>query len=182
MMKKNKFIFTVITIIVCIVPVIAGALLYDRLPNEMAIHFNMNNQPNNYASKDFVLFGIPIMMTVFQLIMCSINWFAKKKMEKEPKIFVIVETIIPVITIVLYYLTVSYSLDNSINIGKSVCLMLGILFCVLGNYFPKMSYESNKEFIHPKPKNEKSFRKMVKISGYSTIGMGIIFLIIMFFI
>lgn len=36
--------------------------------------------------------------------------------------------------------------------------------------------------MHPVPKDEKSFRKMVKICGYSFVGIGIVFLVFVIFI
>ena len=43
---------------------------------------------------------------------------------------------------------------------------------------PKVSYEVGKNIFHPRPKNEASFRKTTRIMGYSFIGLGIIFLLL----
>ena len=53
---------------------------------------------------------------------------------------------------------------------------------VIGNYTPKMSYEVGEKMFHPTPKSEQSFRKMTRITGYSFIGIGIVFLIIMLWV
>ena len=77
---------------------------------------------------------------------------------------------------------VEVPLGNTVYVGKSVCLILGILITIIGNYIPKMSYEMGKTTFHPMPKNEKSFRKMSKIMGYSFIIMGIVLLIMIIWI
>lgn len=53
---------------------------------------------------------------------------------------------------------------------------------IIGNYSPKMSYEFGKTIVHPAPKNEKSFRKMNKIMGYSFIIFGIILLMLILWV
>ena len=72
----------------------------------------------------------------------------------------------------------SAALEKNMYIGKSVCLILGVLFIIIGNYLPKISYEDGKKVFHPIPKNEKTFRKMSKIMGYGFVGIGIILLIL----
>ena len=33
----------------CIVPIIFGVILYKQLPEQMAVHFGLNNEPNSFA-------------------------------------------------------------------------------------------------------------------------------------
>ena len=181
-MKKNNLRFTIISTLLCLLPMIVGAILYNRLPSEIPVHFDINSKPDMLASKNFALFGIPTIMAIFQLIFSIFVWYANNRIPKMPKLMNMLKWFMPVLTVGLYTIMIVYALGNEINVGKIVCFMLGIIFCTLGNYFPKMSYESNKLFIHPKPKDEKSFRKMSKISGYFFIGIGVILLIIMIFV
>ena len=87
------------------------------------------------------------------------------------------EWFIPIMTVLLYIIMVEVPLGSTVYVGKSVCLILGIFFIIIGNYFPKMSYEAGKKLFHPMPKSEKTFRKMSKTCGYSFIILGIILLI-----
>lgn len=178
-MKKNNYI---ISIIVCLLPILIGIILYNKLPSELPIHFNINNIPDNYASKNIMLFGIPIVMTAFQVIICVlINRFSKD-INNIPKVAKVVLWIAPILTIMLYYLSIIYTLNGFIEIGKCVFLVLGMVSCVLGNYMPKMSYEGSKFMMHPASKDEHSFRKTTKITGYLLILLGFAFLIGIFFI
>ena len=63
-MKWMKWKTFAITNIVCLLPIIPGVLLWNKLPDTMAIHFDIYNQPNGFASKAFVVFGLPIMMVL----------------------------------------------------------------------------------------------------------------------
>ena len=180
-MKKNNLKILVITVLICLAPMILGAALYNELPEQMPIHFNVSDVPDNYAHKNFALFGIPLIMAALQLICCFFT-MREVKEEKTPKIFKIMYVFIPIIEIVIYLLMVGFSLGINVYIGKCICLMLGILFILIGNYMPKMSYESGRKYFHPTPKDEKSFRKMNKIMGYGFVIIGIVFLVLLFFV
>ena len=132
-----------------------GGILYNKLPEQMPIHFTINDVPDNYAHKNFALFGIPLVMAIIQAIcLIAVNIKLNKlKTEEKPKILKIMEWFIPVITVLIYVIMVEVPLGNTVYVGKSVCLILGILFTIIGNYIPKMSYEMGKTTFHPMPKN-----------------------------
>lgn len=180
-MKKNDKIVLIITVIACLAPIILGIALYKELPVQMPIHFNISDVPDNYAHKNFALFGIPIIMATVQFFTCFFT-MKEVKEEKTPKLFKIMYVFIPIITIIIYLLMLGYSLGINVYIGKTVCLILGTLFAIMGNYMPKMSYESGRKYFHPTPTDEKAFRKMNKIMGYSFVIIGIVFLILVFFV
>ena len=45
MMKKNKRML-LITSVAILLPILAGMVLWDDLPDKIAIHFGADNQPN----------------------------------------------------------------------------------------------------------------------------------------
>lgn len=182
-MEKESKRKLILSVMVCLFPIILGVILYNKLPEQMPIHFTITNEVDNYAPKNFALFGIPIIMAVIQGI-CIFFTNRKNKIEnkEKPKIMKIMEWFIPVVTVLLYIIMIEVPLGSTVYVGKSTCLILGILFIIIGNYFPKMSYEIGKEFFHPRPKNEKSFRKTTKILGYSFIIFGIVLLILIIWV
>lgn len=177
-MKNKNRMTLILTVIICLLPMLLGIALYNQLPEQMPVHFTVGDAPDNYAPKNFALFGIPIIMAVVQVITVT-STRKRLKDDEKPKIAKIMEWFIPIITVAIYVIMIGATLGSGVYVGKSVLLVLGITFTVLGNYLPKMSYEVGKKTIHPTPKSEKSFRKMTKIMGYSFIGIGIIFLIMM---
>ena len=72
-------------------------------------------------------------------------------------------------------------LGSTVDVRKSVCLVIGIFFILTGNYLPKMSYEMAKGKFHPMPKNEKMYRKMIRTLGYTFVISGIALLISILF-
>lgn len=180
---KKDYKKLIISVLVCLSPMILGIILYERLPEQMPIHFTINDIPDNYAPKNFALFGIPLIMAFVQAV-CI--WFSMKAEEgmtsKKPKVMKMLEWFIPILTVLVYIIMIEVPLGSSVYVGKSICLILGILFMIIGNYMPKVSYETGKDMFHPTPKNETSFRKTTRIMGYSFIVLGIIFLLLIIFV
>lgn len=182
-MEKKSRKTLILSVMICLLPMILGMVLYPKLPEQMPIHFTINDVPDNYAHKNFALFGIPVIMAIVQAICIIFTQRVNKlKNSEKPKILKIIEWFIPIITVLMYVIMIEVPLGSTVYVGKSICLILGILFMVIGNYIPKMSYEIGKTMFHPMPKSEKSFRKMSKIMGYSFIIMGMIFMLMILWV
>lgn len=180
-MKKENKKTLILSVIVCLLPMILGIVFYNKLPDQMPIHFTINDVPDNYAHKNIALFGIPVILAIVQAI-CIIFTTKNVKISEKPRIVKIMEWFIPVITVLFYIIMIEVPLGSTVYVGKSVCLILGILFIIIGNYLPKMSYEIGKTIFHPTPKSETSFRKFSKIMAYSFVGIGICFLILIIWV
>ncbi len=176
MEKKDKKTL-ILTVSICLLPIMLGMVLYNKLPEQMPIHFTLSDEIDNYAPKNLALFGIPIIMAIVQAVCLICTTKSNKSSNNEkPKIVKIMEWFIPVITVLMYIIMIEVPLGSTVYVGKSVCLILGISFIIIGNYIPKVSYESGKSFLHPMPKSEKTFRKINKIMAYTFIILGLILL------
>ncbi len=173
-MKIIKWKSLVITCIVCLAPILLGIALWDKLPDTMAIHFDINNQPDNFASKGFVVFGLPVLMVLLQAVCCFINDINAHKYGERKKFELATKWIIPVMSVVLQIITLGYALGWNIDIRKSVVLILGIVFLVIGNYMPKMDYIKNYEI------DTEKARKINRFIGYATVVMGVLSIASMF--
>lgn len=173
-MKFFKWKIFIITSIVCLVPVLFGILLWSNLPDTMAVHFNFYGEADGFASKSFVVFGLPLMMVALQAFCCIISDINAKKFGDSAKLETVTKWIIPFLTVALQIITLGYSLGWSIDIRKSVTLIVGIMFIVLGVNLPK--YDRVKNF---KVDSEKA-RKINKFVGYGMVVMGVLFLISIF--
>ena len=128
MEKKNKRTL-ILSVIICLLPMVLGIAFYNRLPEQMPIHFTINDVPDNYAQKNFALFGIPVIMAIVQAIciICTTKVNKLKNSEK-PRIAKIMEWFIPIITVLVYIIMIEVPLGSDVYVGKSVCLILGILY------------------------------------------------------
>lgn len=174
MMKFIKWKSLIITSVICLLPILLGIALWDSLPDSMAIHFNINNQPDNFAPKGFVVFGLPILMMLLQIFCCFINDINAHKHGERIKFERITKWIIPVMTVVLQVITLGYGLGWDIDIRKAASLIAGVILITTGNYLPKFDYIKNYDI------DTEKARKINRFIGFETVIMGLLFIISMF--
>lgn len=167
-MKIIKWKSLIITCMVCLLTILLGVAFWDRLPETMAIHFNLKNEPDNFASKGFVVFGIPALMVILQIFCCAINDINSYKYGARIKFETATKWIIPILTIVLQAITLGYGLGWSIDIRRVVALIIGIVFLIIGNYLPKFDYIKNYNVDTEKAK------RINRFIGFETVAMGIL--------
>lgn len=174
MMKFIKWKSLVITCIVCLFPMFLGIALWNDLPDSIAIHFNFYNEPDNFASKEFAVFGLPALMVLLQIYSCFINDLNAHKHGQRIKFEKATKWIIPAMTVLLQIITLGYSLGWNIDIRKVVILIISGVFLVIGNYLPKFDYVKNHNV------DTQKARKINRFLGYATVIMGVLMLITMF--
>ncbi len=136
MLKKYKGTI-ILTSVITLLPILAGLILWDRLPAEIATHFGTNNQPDGFSSKAFAVFGLPLVMLAIHLLCIVATNADPKKQNISSKAIGVVLWIIPLTSLLLMSVTYAYALGSKIRIGFIVIMFLGILFILLGNYMPK---------------------------------------------
>lgn len=174
MMKFMKWKTLILTCVVCLLPILLGVALWEKLPDIMAIHFDINNNPDNFASKGFVVFGLPFLMVILQIFCCFINDINAKKYGERKKFEMATKWIIPVMSIILQTVTLGYGLGFNIDIRKVAMLIVGGVLLVVGNYLPKFDYIKNYDV-----STEKA-RKINRFIGFETVVLGILFIVSIF--
>jgi len=173
-MKYIKWRSMIITCVVCLLPILLGVAVWDELPQQIAVHFDMNNMPDNFASKGFAVFGMPILMMFLQIFCCIINDINAKKHGERKKFELATKWIIPVMTIFLQIITLGYSLGWNLDIRKCAAVIVSGVLIVIGNYLPKLDYIKNYDI------NSDKARKINRFIGFESVVMGILFLISIF--
>lgn len=173
-MKFIKWKSLIITCIVCLLPILSGIALWNYLPDSMAIHFNFYNEPDNFASKGFTVFGLPIFMAVLQIYCCVINDINAHKHGERKKFERATKWIIPIMAIILQTLIFGYNVGWNIDMRKTAALIVGAIFLVIGNYLPKFDYVKNHNI------DTEKARKINRFLGFETVIMGILMLITIF--
>lgn len=174
-MKKIKWKPLAISTLVCLMPILLGAALYDTLPEQMAIHFTFQNQPDNFASKGVTVFGLPCMMALLQAFCCIVNDKNAAGREMGKRAEAAVKAVIPVVTLVIYTATIVYALGTAVDVRRVAMFLAGGILIVLGNYMPKGSIK-NPETGEPSDRMKKANRVM----GYLTVLLGVLFLASLF--
>ena len=174
-MKFFKWKIFIITAIVCLLPILLGLALWDRLPDTIAIHFDMNNNPDNFASKGFAVFGMPALMVLLQAFCCFVNDINAHKHGDRKKLELVTKWIIPVMTLILQAVTLIYALGAGLDIRRIVAVIVGVIMIVTGNYTPKLDYVKNRDI------DTEKARRINRFIGIMSVIAGIIFIISIFF-
>lgn len=136
--KKSLFL----SVAICLLPILIGVYYYDVLPEQIAVHFNFNGEPDNFVSKIYAIIDIPIFLAIVQIIISLVVDF-----DKTPKKgALIIKGIIPLISVLVQGGIVAYALDNNFNVSQLVVFIFGIVFIILGNYLPKKEFWGKYNF------------------------------------
>lgn len=173
-MKFIKWKSLAITCIACLVSIIPGILLWNKLPESVAIHFNFKGEPDNFAPKAFVVFGLPLIMAVIQIFCCVINDINAAKHGSRVKFERVTKWIIPGITFILQIATLVYGTGVNLDMRRVAAVIVGIIFIIIGNYLPKFDYIKNYDI-----DSEKAI-KINRFLGFGNVIMGILMLITIF--
>ena len=174
MMKNIRWKILITTCIVCLLPILPGMVLQENLPADMAIHFNIAGEPDDFASKGFVVYGLPCLMMLLQIICCVVNDINVRKYGSAPKFEMITKWILPVIAVALQIVTLLYNLGWGVDIRKVVALIIGCVFLIVGVCLPEVNYVKNFKV------DAEKARKINRFFGIEMTVMGILALIIMF--
>lgn len=136
MIKKYRKTL-IITSVIILLPMIAGVILWQWLPETMVTHFGVENEPNGWNSREFTVFGIPLILIALQWLCVLISYADPKSKNTEGKLLSIVLWIIPVISVFGGAIMYAFALDVQVDVGFLSVLLMGVIFVVIGNYLPK---------------------------------------------
>ncbi len=136
MIKKNLKVL-VITSLVILLPVLAGLILWNQLPEKMPSHWNAAGEIDGWSSKPFAVFGMPLILLAFQWL-CTLGTCADpKKANHSGKILHLVLWIIPVLSVLMSVLTYAVALGKEVRMEVIMPVVIGLILAVIGNYLPK---------------------------------------------
>ena len=131
----------IITSIVTLLPMLAGVILWNKLPEQFPIHFNAAGEVDGWSSKAFGVFGLPLILVAFQWLCCLGSLKMDPKAENlEGKVFSLVLWIIPVLSVVLNALVYCTALGMDMNVQIIMPLLIGLLMVIIGNWLPKCKH------------------------------------------
>ncbi|MDF2944093.1 MAG: putative rane protein [Herbinix sp.] len=176
---KNKINFQLIlSILFCLIPFIISAAFYEQLPEQVAIHFNFNGDPDNYAPRLFVAFGVPLLMFCLNLY----NWFMlendPKKANSSKALKRLSKWLIPLTAVIMQTALTSYAIGFTFDWSFYVLLLVGIVVVILGNYLPKCKQNYTVGIKLPWTLNDNdNWNKTHRISGYIWILGGFVLIL-----
>jgi uncharacterized membrane protein len=132
-------------LLILLLPVCVAALLWDKLPERMPIHWNAHGEIDGYAGKPFATFFVPALNLFIVALIYFLSRFDPRVRKAEPelqkgfqKTFRVIRLAISgfmaVVALTILGIAAGLSLDMTRIIGVGAALLIGIL----GNLMSKI--------------------------------------------
>ena len=136
MIKKNKAKI-IITSLLTVLPIAAGLILWNRLPEKIPTHFNVAGEPDGASSKAFAVFGLPLFLLAVHLFCVFMTSVDPKKKNISEKAFGAILWLCPAISFLISVITYGFALGTEFSVNKAFMLFFSVIFIIIGNYMPK---------------------------------------------
>ena len=126
----------IITTLLSLFPLALGLILWNKLPDQIAMHYDFSGTPDSYYSKPVAVF-FNLFYPVIQLI-CLFGTIADpKNKDKNDKVIGLVMWIVPLVAAFTSIVIYGNALNMNIDVKTSIMILLGVVFILVGNYLPK---------------------------------------------
>ncbi|MBR3779843.1 MAG: SdpI family protein [Clostridia bacterium] len=136
MIKKNLKILLITTVVI-LLPIIAGLILWNNLPDEIPIHFNAEGVADGWGGKGVAVFALPLFMLAIHWICVFVTSLDPKSKNITSKNINLVLWITPVLSVFVSGIIYSFALGHELNINTIFPVFFGLFFIVIGNFMPK---------------------------------------------
>ena len=178
-MKSKKTL--IITSLICLLPMLVGALVYSRLPEQVATHFDLQGNPDGWSSRAFAVFGLPgILLAVNLLIPFALQADPKHKNMSGALVNIVVWTV-PVVSLLCSGLTLGRALGYDLRIEVVLPVFMGVLFSLIGNYLPKTKQSYTMGIKLPWTlASEENWNRTHRLAGFLWVLGGVYFIVMSF--
>ena len=178
-MKSKKTL--IITSLICLLPMLVGALVYSRLPEQVATHFDLQGNPDGWSSRAFAVFGLPgILLAVNLLIPFALQADPKHKNMSGALVNIVVWTV-PVVSLLCSGLTLGRALGYDLRIEMVLPVFMGVLFILIGNYLPKTKQSYTMGIKLPWTlASEENWNRTHRLAGFLWVLGGAYFIVMSF--
>ena len=178
LMKNEIRNTTIITTIICLIPMLAGVILYNKLPDQIAIHWGANGEANGWAGKFVGIIVLPGILVLVNLIVPLLLKTDPKYSNISDKTKKLIQWIIPVIAIFASSVTLAEGLGVKTNTSLLGELLIGVIFTIIGNYLPKMSQSYTVGIVLPWTlADEENWDKTHRFAGRLWVICGVLMII-----
>ena len=137
MLKKYRKTL-IITTVISLLPVLAGLILWDRLPEKLPMHFNAAGEVDGWAGKAVGVFAMPAFFVAVQWL-CAVGSFKMdpKANNLNDKVMGLVLWFIPVMSVLMHTLVYCTALGMEMNVQIVIPVLIGLVMIAIGNWLPK---------------------------------------------
>ena len=177
LMKANRKEL-LLTSLVCLLPLLAGVILYPRLPETMATHWGFDGTANGWMPRGMAVFGLP-------LLILALNFICFYAMSRDPKranISVALQTvtqwICPAVSLLCGTVTLGTGMGYEMHVGTVAPMFVGLLFLIIGNYLPKTKQSGTMGIRLPWTlASEENWNHTHRVAGFLWVLAGLLMLL-----
>ena len=136
-MIKKHLKTLIITSVIILLPMLAGAFLWNQLPEQIPTHWNAAGEVDGWSSKAFAVFGLSGLLLGVQWLCVIATGTDPKQANHSDKILQLVLWITPVLSVVLYTITYAAALGKEVRVEVILPVLTGLILAIIGNYLPK---------------------------------------------
>ena len=135
-MIKKHLKQMLLTSAVILLPIVAGLILWDQLPDTMNIHWNAAGAADGTGSKALAVFFPALLILIFHWLCAALT--SKSMKDQTATTIALGLWICPMLSLMVHSIMYSTALGMDFNLHLLLFTPLGILFAVIGNYMPKV--------------------------------------------
>ena len=167
-----------LTSAVCLLPLLAGVILYPRLPETMATHWGFDGTANGWSSRAATVFGLPLFILALHLV-CS---YAESRDTKRKNVNPVLRTVMlwfcPAVSLLGGALTLGTGLGYEMHVSTVAPVFVGLLFLILGNYLPKLRRNRTMGIRLPWTlASEENWSRTHRVAGFTWVAAGLLMLL-----
>lgn len=180
MINKSPVSFSWVTIVLLVLFWAACASFYPVLPDQVATHWNIKGEADDYSHKSVVAFIMPLLPLLIYVFMTVLPKFDPKKDNylkfsgSYEKIRMAIVSLMVVVTL----LPLLSALGYNVNISLIMRIGLPVLMIIIGNYMGKVRFNYFMGFRLPWTlANEDVWNKTHRLGGKLMVSGGVIALL-----
>ena len=121
----------------CVVPLVIGLFLYDKIPDNMPIHWSSTENADGFIAKSIGIWLVPLGLLVVHLLV-SLGMTLKNCNQQMARMTLLVGYwAVPVVAVIIEPMTLLKAAGYAVDITRVVLSVVGIIFVIAGNYMPK---------------------------------------------
>ncbi len=165
MLKANKGKLILSSIII-LLPILIGILLWNELPDTLAIHWSIANNPDGFSSKAVAVFLLPCILLALHWLCLIITQFDKKQQAQNKKALNLIFWIMPAISLLCSGIIYFAAFGTASNMLRLLPVLFGVMFLVIGNYLPKIKQNHTLGIkLSWTMRNEENWNKTHRLGG-----------------
>ena len=159
-------------------PILIGLLLWNQLPAQIPTHFSTGNIPDGWSAKSTAVFGLPTFLFVMMWFCMLITSADPRRKNISSKLIRALIWFMAVLSPAVMCSSYAIALGIHVNISMIVCLIIGVMFLVIGNYLTKVKQNYTTGIRIPWTLySEENWNRTHRISAWTFILAGLAMLV-----